>query len=186
MTTWFTSDSHYSHANILGYSQRPFDDVRDMDESLIMNWNACVQPGDLVYHLGDFALCDAERATKIAKRLAGNKYLIFGNHDKRLRKDKEFLAQWVWAKDYAEIEVEKQKIVLCHFAFRTWNGSHRGSWNLFGHSHGSLKDDPRSLQIDVGVDCHSYYPISFEEVKKLMSKKTFAPVDHHGQRGDGY
>ncbi len=184
MTVWFTSDTHYGHANILAYSQRPFDDVRDHDESLILNWNSVVQPGDRVYHLGDFALCDVERATKIAKRLVGQKFLIFGNHDKRLRKEPEFLAQWIWARDLESITVEEQKIVLCHYAFRTWAQSHRGSWSLYGHSHGSLKDDPHALQLDVGVDCWAHYPVSFEEIKERMAKKTFVPIDHHGRKDD--
>lgn len=183
---WFTSDLHFGHANILTYSERPFDDVRDMEESLILNWNACVQPGDRVYMLGDFALCDVERATKIAKRLNGQKFLIFGNHDKRLRKDKEFLSLWVWARDLESIEVDGQKLVLCHYPMVTWHGSHRGAWMLHGHCHGSLRDDPHALRVDVGVDAWQYMPVSFEEVANRMSKKTFKPVDHHGARGDGY
>lgn len=63
--------------------------------------------------------------------------------------------------------------------------SHRGAWNLYGHSHNSLKDDPHSLQLDVGVDAWDYRPASFEEVRERMSKKTFQPVDHHGARAGG-
>lgn len=183
MTVWFTSDTHYGHDNIIAYSKRPFDDARDMRESMINNWNAIVQPGDLVYHLGDFALCEAEEAIKVAKRLVGQKYLIFGNHDKALRKNNDFLSQWIWARDMTDITVENQKIILCHYAFRVWNQSHRGSWNLHGHSHGSLPDDPNRLQLDVGVDCWDYYPVSFEEIAKRMAKKNNVPVDQHGKRG---
>lgn len=180
MTVWFTSDTHYGHGNVISYSNRPFDDERDTQEHLILNWNACVKPGDLVYHLGDFALCDEDRAIKIAKRLQGQKYLIFGNHDKRLRKSKEFLFQWIWARDLEQISVADQKIVLCHYAMLTWNQSHRGAWQLHGHSHGSLKADAHALRADVGVDCWSYLPVSFEEVRALMSTKDYRPIDHHG------
>jgi len=65
---------------------------------------------------------------------------------------------------------------------RVWNKSHHGALNLYGHSHGSLPDDPHALAIDVGVDCHNFTPISFEQVKKIMSKKTFKPIDHHGEK----
>lgn len=145
---------------------------------MIEAWNAVVLPGDLVYHLGDFALTRPERAAEIAGRLRGQKYLIFGNHDKVIRNDKEFLSKWIWAKDLHQIEVQGQKITLCHYAMRTWNQAHRGAWQLHGHSHGSLKDLGYK-QIDVGVDCWGFKPISFEEIKEKMSTRFFDAVDHH-------
>ena len=176
---WFVSDTHFGHKNILDYSKRPFASLEAHDEALVERWNARVRPGDRVYHLGDFALCDEGRAIEIVKRLAGQKFLIFGNHDKRLRKNKAFLGQWIWARDLEGIDVADQRIVLCHFAMLTWNQSHHGAWQLHGHSHGSLRDDPQALRLDVGVDCWNYGPVSFEEIRDRMSTKVFEPVDHH-------
>lgn len=181
---FFTSDTHYSHAKIIEYSERPFSTVDEMNDAMVYNWNSIIQPGDLVYHLGDFSFADVDKSTRIAKRLNGQKYLVFGNHDKRLRKEPTFLANWIWAKDFAEIKVGDQKIVMCHYAMLTWNQSHRGSWNLHGHSHGSLPDDRNALRVDVGVDCWDYYPVSFDVLKQRMDKKTFKPLDHHGKRDD--
>ena len=65
---------------------------------------------------------------------------------------------------------------------RVWNKSHYGSWNLYGHSHGSLPDDPHARAIDVGVDCHNFAPVSFDEVKVIMERKLWKPIDHHGDR----
>jgi len=178
---FFTSDTHYGHANVIKYSNRPFQDVDEMNEMMIKNWNDVVRPGDLVYHLGDFAFTTLEKATEIARRLNGQKYLVFGNHDKRLRKERDFLAQWVWAKDFAEIKVGDQKIVLCHYAMLVWNQSHRGAWNLHGHSHGNLPVDKHALRIDVGVDCWDYEPVSYDEIADVMSEREFRPVDHHGE-----
>lgn len=182
MTVWFTSDTHYGHARILSYTSRPFESVDEMDERMVELWNAVVKPGDSVYHLGDFALCDIDRALKVVKRLQGQKFLIFGNHDKRLRKDPRFLGHWIWARDLESIDVEGQKIVLCHYAMRVWNRSHHGSWQLFGHSHGTLRDDPALLQLDVGVDCWGYAPVSFETIREKMGQKKWEPVDQHGTR----
>jgi calcineurin-like phosphoesterase family protein len=70
-----------------------------------------------------------------------------------------------------EIEINKQYIVLCHYSMNVWNRSHHGSWHLFGHSHGGLTDNPNSLSIDVGINCHNYYPIEFEEIKNKMKLK---------------
>lgn len=179
---WFTSDHHFSHRNILTYTKRPFANVDEMDEVMIQNWNSVVKPGDRIYHLGDFALCPPERATKIARRLLGQKFLLFGNHDRKLRESMEFLACWIWARDMAQVEVDGQKIELCHYAMRTWNGQHRGAWQLHGHSHGSLPELATQRQCDIGVDCWNYAPVSFETLKIRMNKKTFAPIDHHEER----
>ena len=56
MTTWFTSDLHFGHANIIEYSGRPFRDVDHMNRALIERWNALVQPADTVWVLGDVAM----------------------------------------------------------------------------------------------------------------------------------
>ena len=53
--------------------------------------------------------------------------------------------------------------MLCHYAFRTWNGMAKGALNLHGHSHGRLKPLPR--QTDVGVDCWDFRPIALEQVR---------------------
>lgn len=54
LRTFFTSDSHFGHANIIRYCQRPFADADEMDSALIRIWNSVVDPRDTVYHLGDF------------------------------------------------------------------------------------------------------------------------------------
>ena len=52
---WFTSDLHFNHLNILKYEpkSRPFENVAEMNEALIKNWNDRVKPEDTVFVLGD-------------------------------------------------------------------------------------------------------------------------------------
>lgn len=178
MNTWFTSDTHFDHRNIIKYSNRPFKDVDHMNETLITNWNLSIAPDDEVYHLGDFCLGRPEKAQAILDRLNGHKHLIIGNHEK----SSLYLNGWVWKRHYHELRINRQNIVLSHYAHRVWNRSHHGAWMLYGHSHNSLPDDPTALSIDVGVDCHNYFPISFTDVERIMRKKTWKPVDHHGQK----
>ena len=52
---WFTSDTHFGHANVLKFSERPWDDIYDMNHALIENINACAEPSDELYILGDFS-----------------------------------------------------------------------------------------------------------------------------------
>jgi len=73
----------------------------------------------------------------------------------------------------------KQAITLCHYAMKVWNKAHHGAWQLFGHSHNTLPDDPNALQLDVGVDSWDFFPVTVEQIHDRMAKKTFKPVDHH-------
>ena len=53
---FFTSDTHFGHAGIITFCHRPFQDVAQMNETMIANWNRVVGPEDIVFHLGDFCL----------------------------------------------------------------------------------------------------------------------------------
>ena len=84
---FFTSDTHFYHANIINFCKRPFANVETMNEALIENWNAVVGANDIVFHLGDFCFGGSAEWTNILNRLNGRIYLIVGNHDlKNLRK----------------------------------------------------------------------------------------------------
>jgi calcineurin-like phosphoesterase family protein len=213
--TLVTSDTHFSHANIIIYCNRPFlregDLVKDengkqtwanysikkarakeMDEFLIKNWNDTVNPDDTVYHLGDFCFGGSDNVIEILRRLNGHIKFIWGNHDKGL-KDFATMAYLYpdlrnkvkFLGDYHEIYEHNHRIILMHYAMKVWDGSHKGNWHLYGHSHGTLPDDPHSLSFDVGIDCHNYKPIGFDEVERIMNKKLFKPIDHHGKKEEG-
>ena len=77
---YLISDTHFAHKNIMKYENRPFKDLTDMREKLILNWNMLVKPEDTVIHLGDFGMCNKDVASDILSRLNGHKILIKGNH----------------------------------------------------------------------------------------------------------
>lgn len=165
---WFTSDTHFGHANIIfKYCNRPFASVEEHDAALIANWNARVRPNDIVYHLGDFAFtCTKEHAAACMMRLNGRKFFIRGNHDELLD---HCLPLGSWIKDYLEVGVNGQKIVLFHYGLRTWHHDLRGTWHLYGHSHTGL--EPLGKSCDVGVDAWNYAPVSFDVLKTFMDQQ---------------
>jgi calcineurin-like phosphoesterase family protein len=170
--TWFTSDFHFGHFNIIRYCNRPFTSTEEMDARIVDRMNQCVKPNDTLYFLGDFCMGSVEKVAAYRKRLNCNKiHFIEGNHDKMTRKLQSAFASW---NSLSEIHVGKQGIVLCHYAMRVWLHHGRGTWQLYGHSHGNLPDDPLLLSMDVGVDSHDFLPWHFEEVKKIMEVKAIA------------
>lgn len=178
--TFFSSDWHLGHKNIITYDKRPFDSVEEMNNTIIKNYNSVVGPDDDFFYLGDFCF-DRHRAEEFLSQLQGNLYFIRGNHDNH-DMIKAYRKFGYYFGDFAEVKVNGQSITLCHYAMKVWNKSHRGTWHLYGHSHHSLPDDPHSLSFDIGVNGHNYYPLEFSQVEKIMSKKSWKPIDHHGDR----
>ena len=191
---WFTSDLHFFHERIIQYCNRPWNNAQEMGEALIGNWNSAVHPTDDVFILGDLAMGGNSKAPLLAnilRRLNGNKYLIPGNHDTYVLRSEECLEQITVLPPLVEIRVPdqdafkgRQKIVLCHYAMKIWNGSHKGAWSLYGHSHHSMPPDYDTKSFDIGVDGqgYGYRPQSYKEVKNLMTMFGNTPVDHHNKR----
>ena len=79
---------------------RPFENIQEMNQILIQNYNAVVHKNDTVYILGDISHhLPMDRANELISRLNGKKILIKGNHDKN---DYEFTAD----KENMEVQIE--------------------------------------------------------------------------------
>jgi calcineurin-like phosphoesterase family protein len=156
MTLFFTADTHFGDHRTINIQRRPFASVAEMDEMLVAGCNEAVAPTDEVWHLGDVARRSSDVASLLT-RLNGTKHLVRGNNDEPATGE---AAGWSSVRDYAELTVDGTLLVLCHYPFRSWNGQHRRSINLHGHSHGKLKPMPR--QFDVGVDARGFRPTTLE------------------------
>lgn len=173
----FTSDTHFGHEKIIKYSNRPFQNVQEMDEALIQNWNRLVGPRDTVWHLGDFSFLKFSDLQKLLPRLNGDIHLVLGNHDQKriIPHTRELLSQGKIKsiQSYAEIEYGEHFFCLFHYGQRVWNRSHYGSFHLYGHSHGGLP--PHGKSVDVGVDCREitdeYRPVTIDEVITYLSAR---------------
>ena len=78
---FYISDLHFGHKNVLGFDNRPFTSVEEMNEELIRRWNSVVSDGDIVYVLGDMFWMKPNDAMPIIDRLNGQIFLVKGNHD---------------------------------------------------------------------------------------------------------
>ena len=179
MQNWFTADPHFDHKRIIELCKRPFANVDDMNKTIIDNYNKRVKPKDKLYILGDFGYADAGRIRELRRQIkCMNIVFIFGNHDKVLKKDKQLCNDiFESTHDILDIKIvnqeypQGQEINLCHYPFMEWNHFFYGAWHLFGHVHGNLSPLPGHLSCDVGVDCHNYEPIAFEELSVIMKRR---------------
>jgi len=162
------STSYYFHKNIIRYSNRPFNDINEMNEEMIYRHNSVVKKGDITIHAGDFLLVsDKDLAEKIIKRLNGKHIFLMGSHDRWLKNNQRNAGYIL------ELKYRKQLIVICHYAMRTWNRNHYNSWHLYAHSHGRLPSIGKSM--DIGVDCNNYYPFSLDQIISIMETKEDNP-----------
>ena len=114
METYFISDCHFGHKNIIKYCNRPYSSIEEMDEDLINRWNKKVHKNDIIYIVGDLFYFSIENAKSVLDRLKGRKHLIRGNHDdfflKQINPDRYFVSISL----YNEISLGKNKLTLCH------------------------------------------------------------------------
>lgn len=155
---FFTADTHFGSERTLTLTRRPFTNFREMDETLIVNWNKLIGKNDIVYHLGDFGTLDT------TQKLNGKIHLIMGNYEEALiDEDPEYFD----ALQKVFVSVQKNATITLKdgsSVFLTHKPSHcrRDMFSLFGHIHGHRVIN--YFGIDVGVDAHYFYPISEDDI----------------------
>lgn len=193
---FFTSDQHYFHRNIIGYCERPFTSVDEMNATMIDRHNETVGPADTVWHLGDFTL---GQDLSILKRLNGQHHLVYGNHDRCFPKNKKargaseeqrkryYDAGFLSVQDAVELQFEGYGPVWCHHMplfdpaedRRYQDGRPRLGHGtlLHGHIHEKRKGKVTGMvvQLNVGVDVWDFRPVSeadlVTELLRLKAEK---------------
>ena len=155
-TSLFTSDSHYSSDRTLNLSRRPFPSTEEMDWKMIENWNNKVNPGDTVYHLGDFG------EIWPLNYLTGDIKLVPGNYEREGNGDIDGSKVEILP-ELSRIEIDGHKFLLNHEPIPCKENKEVDEICLFGHIHGRQKIKEWG-GIDVGVDCNNFAPVSLEEV----------------------
>ena len=170
MTTFFTSDHHFGHANIIEYCRRPFASAEEMDAEMEARWRARVRPDDLVYRLGDFSFGPLDAIARRARALPGRKVLVVGNHFRRKASQRclDFFVRETGFEQAVEsmpLEIGGRAAFLTHRPAEevTMRGA-RAELNLHGHVHERYAR--RGSRINVGVDVRGFEPRTLEELTR--------------------
>lgn len=168
---WFTSDTHFGHERVLGFCDRPWDTIAAMNRDMVDEINRWVEPGDTLYHLGDYSFkMTSEDAANLRKRInCKDIHLVPGNHDKDWTQP---AVSWAFTveKPITVLKIDKLKLVLSHFPMADWQGMSHGSIHLHGHIHsrGMQYNELNRMQglyrYDVGVDANDFRPVCLDEV----------------------
>ena len=199
---WFTSDTHYNHANICSATTkwtdpvtcREFTSLAQMNSHLIANINSVVEQDDILFHLGDWSFGGFEQIQIFRDSIfCKNVHIITGNHDHHIENNKEGCQSlFSSVNKYLNLNVKwnvgthfagEQRFALMHFPIASWDNMAKGAIHLHGHVHFSPKlRIGKGKMMDVGVDGNRLFPIEMSEVLKLMKPqpiKSLFEFDHH-------
>lgn len=194
---YFTADPHISHKNLVrGCSDwenkdrcREFATVTDHDNYVVDKLKK-PKSDDELYILGDLVFGPDKLAKLKYLReqiKCKNVHLIEGNHDFWMRKHyDEIRPMFTTVSTQHCAKIAGRMTFSFHYCLRTFPFQSDLGIHLYGHSHGSLQDDPNTLSMDVGLDTclfghERFTPYSVEEIHHIMDTyKVYLPVDHHG------
>ena len=132
---FYISDLHIGHANVIKFDNRPFENLDQMLDVLVNNWNGVVTNDDTVFILGDFIWKKEQEWESYLEKFNGKKVLLRGNHDPKQfsEKTKKYFLD---IKDYKEITDNGKHVILCHYPIPF----HKSAYNpdcymLYGHVH---------------------------------------------------
>ena len=168
---YYISDLHFGHGNILELCKRPFDNISEMNEALVANWNSAVGARDTVYIVGDLFYRSETDPEEILRRLKGKKYLIPGNHDKDWTGRVELRKYFEDVKEILTVNCGKGTATLCHYPMLMFEGK----YHIYGHVHAReefpYKDVLYSMEnaFNAGADVNGYKPVTFDALMRNNS-----------------
>ena len=174
---FLTSDLHFCHDREFLYKPRGFDNIYEMNNAIVTNWNEHVNACDDVYILGDVMLNDNTEGLRLLKSLKGHIHIIRGNHDTDTRIE---LYKDCWnvveVLDACYLKYNKYHFFLTHYPCYTGNlekeSLHQMTLNLSGHTHSKNKfynDLP--FIYNVACDAHNCTPVLIDSIIKDMQDK---------------
>jgi calcineurin-like phosphoesterase family protein len=169
MTVYFISDTHFDDPDILDESPRDFDDITDMNQLILQNWNNTVDESDSVLFGGDLAHSDADKQEfyRWAHRVNGIEIMLRGNHDPYSRSELSDATLQI------EESYEFSHNGLDFYCSHKYSGipEEFNGWKIHGHTH--QKDpflDFEAKRINVSVDVLGYEPISLSELTTYIEQ----------------
>ena len=165
MNKWFISDTHFSHFNIIHYTGRPFQSINEMNERLILNWNALIMPEDTVFFLGDFGLGTTDFLTNLCSQLSGTKICIRGNHDGTPAKMHKI--GFTLVLESAFIKMGRHLVELIHIPSELIP-SH---FQRHGHVHEKRPAKIINRQLNLSVEVWDYKPVSEKKIIALLDRE---------------
>ncbi len=204
---FFTSDTHYNHANICaattkwesrnnGKNVRDFVSLDVMNKALVDNINNTISENDVLIHLGDWSFGGFESIAAFRNQInCKTIHLVLGNHDHHILNNRDNVRELFSSVNEQRMVTivmpslvkngpcKKHRFVLSHFPIASWQDMGQGVMHLHGHVHlpPHLRVGPGKM-MDVGVDGNGLVPINLEDVLSILEPRPIKGLlnfDHH-------
>lgn len=200
---FFTSDTHYNHANICSATSkwtdpsktRQFSSLSFMNDVIVDSINAAVKQDDILFHLGDWSFGGFESIKAFRDRIwCKNVHIITGNHDHHIEKNRDNVQElFSSVHKYLELTVHTPPVgkilypdthfVLMHFPIASWNNMAKGAIHLHGHVHFDRAHRSQAgKMMDVGMDGNALMPHELGAIERQLAYhpiKSLFNHDHH-------
>jgi len=168
--TYIWSDQHFFHKNVIDFSERPYMNIDEMNETLVANYNDYVGDDDICFWVGDVGFGNTTQINELLEQCNGYKILIIGNHDfngKRRRKLNFDETHLIY-----NLDVPGVSLVLTHYPM---DNIYLPWFNVHGHLHNYPKlDTGNVLHFNVNCEAHQYRPAHINEIIKIAKMRTIA------------
>ena len=170
MSVWITSDLHFNHANMVSkYGRDCFASTKDMNNTLIENWNSSIAHDDIVIVDGDFFFGAVKSIPAILNQLNGQIFLVVGNHDYKKR---------IAAMQECGVEIIYNNLTIFQNGVEFYishepvpeDDRDTGKVYLYGHLHDKAPKGFVGNSFHVGVDTNDYAPVNLAELAEEWKK----------------
>ena len=159
------SDLHIGHTKVIEYSDRPFDSIDVMNDTIMTNIESSVSPDTHLIVVGDVAMKQGiEPANEFFSSLKCKKYLVFGNHDLYGTGDLRIEGfDVVTPMMFMNGPGEPPHLVFTHYPLLYLKAD--SAFNVHGHIH--ERPAPTSWHVNVSVEQIDYKPVSLVDIYNL-------------------
>ena len=168
---WVWSDLHFFHTNIIDFSIRPYNNVYEMNEHLVANFNDYVGPDDVSIWVGDIGFSNDTAINKLLDQCNGYKILVIGNHDFNKKKVRKLN----FNETHLLYQIDTTPEVSLVFTHYPMHNISLPWFNVHGHLHAYPKPDTGNvLHYNVCCELHEYRPIELNQITKIAKMRLIA------------
>jgi len=165
MKIFVTSNLQLGRPAAIKKYKRPYTDVDQMTDDLILKWNTVVKQEDVVYYLGNFAH-DPKCAQDAITRLNGTIKFIEGDFDSPISvlNEKGMLPSRCSILRCVDI-INELNVAVSYWPMNAWPKKSTKAWSVIGYPDKKYKSDPKKRIINVSTDLWQNTP---QELEKLL------------------